>query len=146
MLQSKQSSLCGLHYSRGRGRSRPNDQIVSINRAADGRRQRSRKIIDEEREKYRAKNRSLQNTLTGSKGTTFVILINHTRVPITKERLSPMSRARKEASRNEFVEKGRVPDGVKSFQEIISSEDRSRIWPWIIKPIQNGLRKKQNMI
>ena len=51
----------------------PNGQIVSVKIAADGRRQRSRKIINKEREKYRAKNRSLWNTSTDSKGTAFVI-------------------------------------------------------------------------
>ena len=61
----------------GRGGGRPNDQNVSVKRAADGRRQRSRKIIDEEREEYRAKNRSLRNTSTDSKGAAFVILIDH---------------------------------------------------------------------
>ena len=93
----------------------------SIKRAADGRRQRGRKIINERREKYRAKNGSLQNTSTNSKGTTFVILINHRSTPIAKERLSPTSKARREASRNEFVEKGGMPDQVKSFREIDSS-------------------------
>ena len=44
-LQSKQSSLCGLHRSRDRGGGRPNGQIVSVKRAADGRR--GRKIINE---------------------------------------------------------------------------------------------------
>ena len=61
-------------------------------RAADGRRQRSRKIIDEKREKYRAKNGSLLNTLTDSKRAAFVILINHTSTPIRKERLSSTSK------------------------------------------------------
>ena len=60
-LQSKQSSLCGLHDSRDRGG--PNGQIVSVKRGADGRRQIDRKIISEEREKYRAKNGSLQRLL-----------------------------------------------------------------------------------
>ena len=60
-----------------KGEERPNGQIVSIKRTADGRRQRGRKIINEEREKYRAKNGSLRNTSTDSKGTAFVILINH---------------------------------------------------------------------
>ena len=83
---------------------KPNSQIVSVKRAADGRRQRSRKIIDEEREKYRAKNGSLRNTPTDLKETTFVILINHASAPVRKERLSSMSKARREASRNEFVE------------------------------------------
>ena len=77
-----------------------NDQIISVKRAADRRRQRSRKIINEYREKYRAKNGFLRNTSTDSKGTTFVILINHTSAPIRKVRLSSMSIARREASRN----------------------------------------------
>ena len=74
----------------------PNGQIVSVKRAADGKRQRGRKIINEEREKYRAKNGSLRNTSTDSKGTTFVILINDTSAPVRKERLSPTSKARRE--------------------------------------------------
>ena len=80
-----------------------------------GRRQRGWKIIDEEREKYRAKNGSLRNTSTDSKRTTFVILMNHASAPMRKERLSPTSKARREASRNEFMEKGGMPDRVKSF-------------------------------
>ena len=87
----------------------PNGQIVSVKRAADGRRQRSRKIVNEEREKYRAKNGSLRNISTDSKGTTFVILIDHRSAPIRKEGLSPTSKARREASRNRFVEKGGMP-------------------------------------
>ena len=76
-LQSKQSSLCGLHRSGNGGGGGPNGQIVSVKRAANGSRQRSQKIIDEEREKNRAKNGSLQNTSTDSKGAAFVILMNH---------------------------------------------------------------------
>ena len=125
-LQSKQSSLCGLHRSGDRGGGGPNGQIVSVKRAADGRRQRCRKIINEYGEKYRAKNGSLRSTSTDSKGTTFVILINRRSAPIRKERLSPTSKARREASRNKFVEKGGMPDRVKSFREIDSRQDRSR--------------------
>ena len=55
------------------------------------------------------------NTLTDSKRTTFVILKNHASAPIRKQRLSPTSKARREASRNEFMEKGEMPDRVKSF-------------------------------
>ena len=106
-LQSKQSSLCGLHRSGDYGGRGPNGQIVSIKRAADGRKQRCREIINEEREKYRAKNGSLQNTSTDSKGAAFVILKDYTSAPIRKKRLSPTCKARREASRNEFVEKGR---------------------------------------
>ena len=83
------------HRRGDRGGGGSNGQIVSVKRTADGRRQRSRKIIDEEREKYRAKNGSLQNTSMDSKGTAFVILINHTSAPIRKERLSPTSKTRR---------------------------------------------------
>ena len=132
-LQSKQSSLCGLHRSGDRGGGRPNGQIVSVKRAADGRRQRSRRIINEEREKCRAKKGSLRNS-TDSKVGTFVILINHASAPIRKERLSPTSKARREASRNEFVVKGKMPDRVESFREINSREDRPRARPGFVKP------------
>ena len=145
-LQSKQSSLCGLHRSGDRGGGGPNGQIVSVKRAADGRRQRSRKIINEEREKYRAKNGSLRNTSADSKGAAFVILKNHTSAPVRKKRLSPTSKARREPSRNEFMEKGGMPDRVKSFREIDSREDRPGARPGFVKPIRNGLRKVQNLI
>ena len=118
---------------------------VSIKRVPDGRRQRGRKIIGEEREKYRAKNGSLRNTSTDSKATT-VILIDHRSAPIRKERLSPMSKTRREASRNQFVAKGGMLERVKSFREINSREDRPRARPGFVKPIRNGLRKKQNSI
>ena len=75
-----------------------------------------------------------------------VILINHASVLIRKERLSPTSKARSEASRNEFMEKGGMPDRVKSFREINSGEDRPRAWSRFVKLIRNGLRKEQNLI
>ena len=93
------------------------------------------------REKYSAKNGSLWNTSADSKGAAFVILINHASAPIRKERLGPTSKARREASRNEFMEKGGMPDKVKSFREINSREDRPRARPGFVKPIRNGLRK-----
>ena len=107
----------GFHRSGDRGGVGPNGQIVSVKRAADGRSQRAREIINEEREKYRAKNGSLRNTSTDSNETVFVILIDHRSAPIRKERLSPTSKARRITSRNEFVEKGGMPDRVKSFRE-----------------------------
>ena len=63
-LQSKQSSLCGLHRSRDRGGGEPNGQIVSVKRASDGRRQRGRKIINEER-KAQGQERILAEHLGG---------------------------------------------------------------------------------
>ena len=138
--------MCGLHRSGERGGGGPNGQIVRVKRAADGRRQRGRKIINEEREKYRAETGSLRNTSTDSKETTFVILKNHTSALIRKERLSPTSKARREASQNEFVEKGRMPDKVKSFRDINSRENRPRARPGFVESIRNGLRKVKNLI
>ena len=66
--------------------------------------------------------------------------------PSRKERLSPTSKARREASRNEFMEKSGMPDRVESFRESNSSEDRPRARPGFVKPIRNGLRKVQNLI
>ena len=119
------SSLCGLHHSGDRGGGGPNGQIVSVKRAADGRRQRSRKIINEERGKYRAKNGSLRQARLSER---------------KKETLSPSSKARREASRNKFVEKGGMPDSVESFREINSREDGAKARPGFVKPIRNELR------
>ena len=130
-----QSSLCGFHRSRNRGGEEPNSQIISVKRAADGRRQKSRQIIDVKREKYRAKNGFLRNTSTDSKGATFVILINHASTPIRKEGLILMSKTGRKASRNEFTEKGWVPDRVKSSREIDSRKDRSKARPGFVKSI-----------
>ena len=52
---------------------------------------------------YIAKNGSLQNILPALKEGTFVIVKNHASALIKKERLGPMSKARREASRNKFV-------------------------------------------
>ena len=75
-----------------------------------------------------------------------MILKDHRNAPIRKERLSPSSKARREANRNKFVEKSGMPYRVKSFREIDSRQDRPRARPGFVKPIQNGLRKEQNLI
>ena len=71
-----------------------------------------------------------------------MILINHASTPIRKERLSPTSKAKRKASRNEFMEKGGMPD---KEWEINSRENRLRAGPGFVKP-KNGLRKEQNLI
>ena len=86
------------------------------------------------REKYSAQNGFLQNTSTDSKGTTFVILENHRSAPVRKERLGPTRKARREASRNQFVEKDGVPDRVKSSKEVDSSENSPRTQPGLLNP------------
>ena len=45
-----------------------------------------------------------------------------------------------------FVEKGRMPDRVKSFREINSRENRPRARPGFVKPIRNGLKKIKNLM
>ena len=45
-----------------------------------------------------------------------------------------------------YVEKGRMPDRVKSFGEINIRENLPRVRPGFVKPIRNGLRKEQNLI
>ena len=75
-----------------------------------------------------------------------MILKNHISTPIRKKRLSPTSKARREASRNKFVEKGGMPDRVKSFREINSRQNRPRSRSGFVKPIRNGLSKVQNLI
>ena len=75
-----------------------------------------------------------------------MILINHASVHIRKKKLSPTSKARREASRNKIKEKGGMPDRVKNFREINSREDRLRARSGFVKPIKNGLRKIKNLI
>ena len=67
------------------------------------------------REKVQGQERILAEHLDRLDSNDFCILINHASAPIRKERLSPMSKARREASQNEFMEKGRMPDRVESF-------------------------------
>ena len=52
----------------------------------------------------------------------------------------------REASRNEFMENGGIPDRVKSFREIVRREDHPRSRPGFVTPIRNELRKVQNLI
>ena len=75
-----------------------------------------------------------------------MILIKHTSAPIRMERLSSTSKARREASRNEFMEKDGMPDRVESFGEIDIRKGRLRARPGFVKPIRNGRRKEQNLI
>ena len=92
------------------------------------------------------KNETLRNTSMDSKGTAFVIFINHANAPVRKERLSPTSKARRNASQNEFMEKGGMLDRVESFGGINSNENCLRAWPGFVKPIQDELRKIKNLI
>ena len=75
-----------------------------------------------------------------------MILINHASAPIRKKKLSLTSKARREASRNKFMEKSGMTDRVKSFREINSRVDLPRAPPGFVKSIRNGLRKVRNLI
>ena len=79
--QERQSRLCQKEQSRlsrvpghEGGESQGGREPHLARERRIGKRQRSQKIIDEEREKYRAENGSLRNTSTDSKGAAFVIL------------------------------------------------------------------------
>ena len=58
-----------------------------------------------------------------------------------KGKIGSNEQSKEGGSRNEFMEKGGMPDRVKSFREINSREDRPRVRPGFVKPIRNGLRK-----
>ena len=120
--------------------------MVSIKTAADKRRLRGRKIIDEKREMCMANNGSLRNTSTDLKGVTFLILKNHASAVIRKEKLSSTNKTNREASRNTFVKKDGMPDSVESLGEVDCSKNRKRARLGFVKPIQNELRKKRNLI
>ena len=103
--------------------------------------------MDEKREKNRSKNESLRNSSsTDTKGATCLILKNHASGPVRKKRLSPASETKMEASRNKFVKKSGVPDGVESFREVDSSENRPRARLGFVKPNRDGMRKLRNLI
>ena len=111
-----------LYRSRDRGGGEPNGQVVSIKRAADGRRQRSREIIDEER-KIQGQERILGEHL---ERTDFCDFENPRKRAYHKGKIESTSKARKEASRNKSAKKGGVPDRVESFGEVDSSKNRPR--------------------
>ena len=56
------------------------------------------------------------------------------------------NKQRKESNQNKFVEKGGIPDIVKSFGEVDGSVNRTRTCPGLVKTIRNGPRKIKNLI
>ena len=91
----------------------------------------------------RIKNGFLWNTSSTQK---FVIFNGHASAPIGKERLSPTNKARREASRNKVMKDNGMPDRDKSFKEVDNRKDLRRARFGFVKPIQNGLRKKKNLM
>ena len=77
-----------------------------------------------------AKNGSLRYTLTDSKGSTFVILQNSASAPVSKERLSPTSKARIKAGRNKIVENGGMPTESKVLERLRVAKT-SEIPAWV---------------
>ena len=98
-----------------------------------------RKIIDKKRKKYRDKNGSLRAYQS-------VVLKNHTSVPIRKYGLSSSNNARREATRNNFMKEGGMPGRVESHKKVNRSKNRLKARSGFVKPVRNGLRKKQNLI
>ena len=56
-------------------------------------------------------------------------------IPIRKERLSPTSKTRREASQNKFVKKGGMPDRVENLREVNCGKNRLRPRLGFVKPI-----------
>ena len=81
---------------------RPDGQGVSIKEQLTEEGRDARRSLMK-REKYWANNVSLGNTVTNSKGVTLVILKNKPACLSKKKNLSPMSKAKGEASRNQFM-------------------------------------------
>ena len=71
---------------------------------------------------------------------------NQASAPVRKKRLSPLNKAKRESSRNEFVEESEMLVRVESFEEVDSSKDCPRAWLGLVKLIQNGQRKIKNLI
>ena len=62
-----------------------------------------------------------------------MILITPAIAQVKNERLSPTNKAKREASRNKFMEKSWLPDGVESFGQVDSREDHPRARPGFVK-------------
>ena len=75
-----------------------------------------------------------------------MILKNHAIAPIRKERLIPSSKAWREASRNEFVEKGGMPDRAEDLRGVDRGKNCLQAGLACVKPIRNRLRKIKNLI
>ena len=84
----------------------PNDQIVSVKRTADGRSQRSRKIIDEEREKYRAKKRILAEHLDGLERNDFCDFDGPSKRTYQKGKIKSNEQSKEKGQPKSFCEKG----------------------------------------
>ena len=80
-----------------------------------------------------------------SKRANSVTQTNHASTLIRKERLSPTSKAKREASLFQ-LELFESIIRVKNFREVDLSKNRLRARPRLVKPIRNGLRKKLNSI
>ena len=64
-----------------------------------------------------------------------MILKNHAGASVRKKRLSPASNEKREASRDKFVKKSRMPNRVESLREVDRSKNRSRARLEFVKPI-----------
>ena len=115
--------MCGLHRVGDRCGGGPSGQIVSIKKAANGSRHKSWKIIDEEREReVQGQERILVEHLNGLEKNDFGDFDKPRKRAYQKGKIE-FNEQRREASRNEFVEKGGMPDRVKSFKKIDSRKN-----------------------
>ena len=97
------------------------------------------------REKVQGQERILAEHLDGLERNGFCDFEKPQKRACQNVRLSSTSKARREASRNNY-RKGRDARQSQSVREINSRENRLTARPWFVKPIRNGLRKVQNLI
>ena len=142
-LQSNQSSLFRLHGSSKRGGEESNGQVVSLKRAADEKGREAGRSL--QKRKIQGQKRILAKHLDKLKRNNFCDFEKPPKHAYQKGYIEFNEQSR-EASRIKFVEKNKVSDRVESFVEVNSSESRRIARFGFDKPIQNGLRKKSNLI
>ena len=72
-----------------------------------------------------------------------MILKTHASAPVRNERLGATNKTRREASRNEFMEKGGMPGRVESLREINIREDCLRARHGFVKLIRDSEKDKE---
>ena len=75
-----------------------------------------------------------------------MILINHASVLIRKKRLSPTGKARIEASRNEFMKKGKFQTESKAFEKSIVEKIIREPGLGLLNSSEMDREKEQNLI
>ena len=126
-----------------RGGGGPDDQVVSEKRAVEERMLKSRRIIDEKKEKAgpRTDPGGIRRPLKRSNFCDFEKLRKRT---YRKERLSLMNKAVRNASRNKSMGMSGMPDGVKSLTEVNCCKNLPRRGLGMLNPSDMDRERNRN--